>query len=62
MANHDCPGGNVWIWTDDAGKPFMAKCGMCDQEIKVMLNVPGNPTLHVVTEEERIQNIIGSVA
>lgn len=57
LADHNCPGGNIWIWTDDDGKPFMAKCSMCDQEIKVMLDVPSSPILHVVTEEERIQKI-----
>jgi hypothetical protein len=43
VKDHCCPGGNIWIWTDENGKPMRARCGGCNGVIKIAWAGDGNP-------------------
>lgn len=36
LKDHQCKGGNVWLWTDANGKPIRALCAGCNEYVDVV--------------------------
>ncbi len=49
--HHDCPGGNIWMWTDDEGNPTRAACGGCNEEVEVVFHDSEGRMVDAATRE-----------